>query len=336
MGELTSEQHLRILYFMRLTRALEERLAVLVAHGKALGSLFRSLGQEATSVGAAAALDAARGDVVAPLLRDLGALLVMGGTPTEVFRQYLATGESPSQGRDLNIHFGSPERHFVGPVSVLGDMIPVAAGIALGMRMRGTDAVALTFIGDGGFATGPVHEGLNFAAVQQVPLVVVIENNGFAFSTSTARHVRVKSLAVRAKAYGVPGVSVDGNDALAVVDATAEAVARARAGGGPTLVECMTYRRAGHAQHDDESYVDAAERAAWAEKDPIARYERVLVARGIASEPTLSELDARIAAELDEAERAALESSVPEAASAAAGVFHDSIATRAPWLAPLT
>ena len=335
MAELTNEQHLRLYYFLRLTRMVEERLANLAAQGKVVGSLYRSLGQEATAVGTAAALDAARGDVVAPLLRDLGALLVMGGRPVEVFQQYMARGTGPSRGRELNIHFGAPERGFIGPVSMLGEMIPLMAGVALAMKMRGQDSVALCYIGDGGASTGPTHEGLTFAAVQQLPFVLVVENNGYAYSTPTANQSRLERLADRAKAYGIPGVTVDGNDVLAVHDATSEAVERARRGEGPTLLECVTFRMKGHAQHDNQAYVPGDLIEEWEARDPISRYERVLAARGLASPEDLEATVARVRAELDEAVRAAEESPMPEPATAAAGVFESATAARAPWLAPL-
>jgi pyruvate dehydrogenase E1 component alpha subunit/2-oxoisovalerate dehydrogenase E1 component alpha subunit len=335
MAELTKEQHLRIHYYLRLTRSVEERLANLAAQGKVIGSLYRSLGQEATAVGSAAALDRERGDVTAPLLRDLGALLTMGGTPAEVFKQYMARGTGPSRGRELNIHFGSPERGFVGPVSMLGEMIPLMAGVALAMKMRGADSVALCYIGDGGASTGPTHEGLNFAAVLDLPFVLVVENNGFAYSTPTERQTRLTRLADRAKLYGIPGVTVDGNDVLAVYAAAREAVDRARAGRGPTLLECVTFRMKGHAQHDNQAYVPDEAIEEWAAKDPIARYERELVSRGVASQADLDAAAERVGAAIDEAVREAESSPMPDPASAATDVFEGSTAPRAEWLAAI-
>ncbi len=335
MGELTKEQHLRIHYFLRLTRMVEERLANLSAQGKVVGSLYRSLGQEGTAVATAAALDPGRGDVVAPILRDLGAVLTMGGTPVEIFRQYMAKGDSPSQGRELNIHFGSPERNFIGPVSMLGEMIPLMAGVALGMKLGKRDSVALCYIGDGGASTGPTHEGLNFAAVLDLPFILVVENNGYAYSTPTETQTRVKRFADRALAYGIPGVTVDGNDVLAVHAATEEAADRARAGLGPTLLECVTFRMKGHAQHDNQAYVPREIIDEWEARDPIARYERVLLARGVASQEGLDETVERIHAELDAAVREAEASPMPDPASAAIGTFERSVAPRAAWLTAL-
>lgn len=326
MADLSKHQLAEIYYLLRLTRAVEERLTILASQGKVIGSLYRSLGQEGTAVGAAYALDKSKGDVASPLLRDLGAVLTMGGRPVEIFQQYMAKGTSPSGGRELNIHFGSPERGFIGPVSPLGEMIPLMAGIALAMKIQKRDGAVLVFIGDGGSSTGPTHEGLNFAAVQDLPLILVIENNGWAYSTPTARQTRLTRLADRALAYGIPGETVDGNDALAVHGAVAEALERARAGHGPTLVEAVTYRMKGHAQHDNQSYVTKEELAEWEPRDPIARLEADLRARGVMTDAELDAVGERIRAELDAAAAEAEAGAMPEPASAAAGAYFGSVA----------
>jgi TPP-dependent pyruvate/acetoin dehydrogenase alpha subunit len=326
MATLTRDDHHALYYFLRLTRLVEERLTNLSAQGKVIGSLYRSLGQEATAVGCAFALDRTRGDVAAPILRDLGAVLVMGGTPTEVFQQYMAKGTGPSRGRELNIHFGAPERGFIGPVSMLGEMIPLMAGVALGLRMKGTDGVALCYIGDGGASTGPTHEGLNFAAVLDLPFILVVENNGWAYSTPTERQTRVTRLADRALAYGIPGETVDGNDVVAVHDVTARAVARAREGKGPTLIESVTYRMKGHAQHDNQSYVSKEALVEWQERDPIARFERYLDERGLMSREEMDATVDRIRVELDRAVEEAEGSPMPDPAAAATGAYLDSVA----------
>jgi pyruvate dehydrogenase E1 component alpha subunit/2-oxoisovalerate dehydrogenase E1 component alpha subunit len=333
MGQLTREEHFRIHYHLRQTRMLEERLANLAAQGKVVGSLYRSLGQEGTAVGTAAALRPDKGDIVAPILRDLGALLTMGGKPVEVFQQYMAKGTGPSRGRELNIHFGSPERNFIGPVSMLGEMIPLMAGVALAMKMERRDAVALCYIGDGGASTGPTHEGLNFAAVLDLPFILVIENNGYAYSTPTTKQSRLTRLSDRAKAYGIPGVTVDGNDVLAVYQATFEAAERARRGEGPTLLEAVTFRMKGHAQHDNQAYVPRETIAEWESRDPIARHERFMLENGLATEDDVRAIVARLDEELEAAVRDAEASPMPEPAQAAEGVYESSTAPRAPWLA---
>ena len=196
----------------------------------------------------------------------------MGYSPRDVMTQYMARATSPSGGKDCNLHFGSPERGVISPISMLGALVPVMAGIALAGRMQKKDLVAMTWIGDGGTSTGAFHEGLNFAAVQKLPLVVVAENNGWAYSTPFRKQTAARCLADKAAAYGIPGDQVDGNDVLAVYDAARRAVDRARSGGGPTLIEAMTYRMKGHAEHDAQAYVPKAELEEWRAKDPIERY----------------------------------------------------------------
>src|SRR5918998_1963515 len=269
---LTRDQLLELYYYMRLTRSLEERLVNLYRQTKVVGGLFRSLGQEADSVGSAFALE--RRDMLSPLIRNLGSMLVKGARPDEIIRQYMAKGDSPTRGRELNIHYGDLDRGFVGQISHLGDMVPVMAGVALSFKMRGEDRVVLVYVGDGATSTGAFHEGINFAAVQRCPLVVVVENNGYAYSTPLHKQTAVTQLKDKAIGYGIPGARADGNDVVATYQVTREAVDRARAGGGVTLIELVTYRRKGHAEHDNQSYVPPGEIERWAkENDPLDRYQ---------------------------------------------------------------
>src|SRR5687768_14580887 len=256
-SRLTREQQLELYYWMRLTRSLEERLVNLYRQTKVIGGLFRSLGQEADAVGSAFALE--RQDFLSPLIRNLGSMLVKGAQPAEIIRQYMAKGDSPTRGRELNIHYGDLERGFIGQISHLGDMVPVMTGVTLSFKLRGESRVGLVYVGDGATSTGAFHEGINFAAVQRCPLVVIVENNGYAYSTPLSRQTAAAELKDKALAYGVPGVRADGNDVLAVYDVTREAVDRARRGEGVTLIELMTYRRKGHAEHDNQSYVPPGE-----------------------------------------------------------------------------
>jgi TPP-dependent pyruvate/acetoin dehydrogenase alpha subunit len=269
---LSRAQLLELYRWMRLTRTLEERLVALYRQTKVVGGLFRSLGQEACAVGSAFALE--RRDVLSPLIRNLGSMLVKGAEPIEILRQYMAKGDSPTRGRELNIHFGDVvDRNFVGQISHLGDMVPVMAGVTLTFRMRGEDRVGLVYVGDGATSTGAFHEGINFAAVQRCPMVVVVENNAYAYSTPTSRQSAAARLVDKAIGYGVPGVRADGNDVLEVYHVTKHAVDHARAGGGVTLLELMTYRRKGHAEHDSQSYVPKGEIEQWAaHNDPLDRY----------------------------------------------------------------
>jgi pyruvate dehydrogenase E1 component alpha subunit/2-oxoisovalerate dehydrogenase E1 component alpha subunit len=328
---LSRDQHLELYYWMRLTRSLEERLVNLYRQTKVVGGLFRSLGQEADAVGSAFALDRSRGDFMSPLIRNLGSMLVHGAEPVEILRQYMAKGDSPTRGRELNIHFGDLVRGFIGQISHLGDMVPVMAGVTLSFKLRGEPRVGLVYIGDGATSTGAFHEGINFAAVQRCPLVVVVENNGYAYSTPLDRQTAAPQLVDKAAGYGVPGVRADGNDVLAVYDVTREAVDRARSGGGVTLIELVTYRRKGHAEHDNQSYVPAGEIERWAaENDPLDRYLRVLRDTMDASDDELAAIDTRIQREIDEATELAERSPMPDAADALTEIYADP-----PSVAPL-
>ena len=330
-ARLTKEQKLDLYYYMRLTRSLEERLVNLYRQTKVVGGLFRSLGQEADAVGSAFALDRSQGDFLSPLIRNLGSMLVQGATPLEILRQYMAKGDSPTRGRELNIHFGSLERGFVGQISHLGDMVPVMAGITLSFKLRGEKRVGLVYIGDGATSTGAFHEGINLAAVQRCPLVVVVESNGYAYSTPTSKQTAVKELKDKALAYGIPGVQADGNDVLATYDVTKRAVDRARRGEGVTLVELVTYRRKGHAEHDNQSYVPDGEIEWWEKNnDPIDRYVRVLLDEEQVDRAALEKLDVRAQLEIDSATELAERSPAPDPKDALVGVYADP-----PRVAPL-
>jgi TPP-dependent pyruvate/acetoin dehydrogenase alpha subunit len=328
---LSREQKLELYYYMRLTRALEERLVNLYRQTKVVGGLFRSLGQEADAVGSAYALDRSKGDILSPLIRNLGSMLVQGAKPNEIIRQYMAKGDSPTRGRELNIHYGDLVRGFIGQISHLGDMVPVMAGVTLSFKIRKQDRVGLVYVGDGATSTGAFHEGINFAAVQRCPLVVVVENNGYAYSTPLRKQTAAKQLVDKAIGYGIIGEQADGNDVIATYEATKRAVERARSGGGVTLVELMTYRRKGHAEHDNQSYVPVGEIDKWAsENDPIDRYMKRLVSDGF-DESELASIDKRVVDEIDRATDEAEASPMPEPADALVGIYADPPAERALW-----
>jgi len=319
---LTRIQLLEIDYYLRLTRTLEERLVALFRQAKVIGGLYRSLGQEGESVAAAYALDFKQGDVLQPLIRNLGAILVAGAKPADIIRQYMAKGDSPTRGRELNIHFGHPARDgFIGQISMLGDMIPVMAGIALAGRMLKKSLVTLAFIGDGGSSTGAFYEGMNFASVQKLPMVVVIEDNAYAYSTPVEKQTAARTLADKAYAFGCRGLTVDGNDVFAVYRAAKEAVEHARAGGGVTLLEVKTFRLKGHAEHDNQSYVPQEIIDEWRSKDPIERFESTLVEGSIVSEKELQSIQQRVRAEVDAATEQAERSPMPRPEEAALGLF---------------
>jgi TPP-dependent pyruvate/acetoin dehydrogenase alpha subunit len=320
-GSLSREQKLELYYFMRLTRSLEERLVNLYRQTKVVGGLFRSLGQEADAVGSAYALDRSKGDILSPLIRNLGSMLVQGAKPNEIIKQYMAKGDSPTRGRELNIHYGDLVRGFIGQISHLGDMVPVMAGVTLSFKMRKQDRVGLVYVGDGATSTGAFHEGINFAAVQRCPLVVVVENNGYAYSTPLAKQTAAKQLVDKAAGYGIAGERADGNDVIATYEATKRAVDRARSGGGVTLVELITYRRKGHAEHDNQSYVPAGEIDRWAsENDPVDRYVKRLLDEGV-NQAELAAIDARVRTEIDSATDEADTSPMPDPTDALVGVY---------------
>src|SRR5918995_1431001 len=292
---LSRNQLLEMYYFARLAREIEARLVILFRQSKVIGGLYRSLGQEGESVATAYALK--RTDAILPLIRNMGALTTMGVRPREIFRQYMAKGDSNTRGRDLNIHIvnlpedGIEAPVIVGPISMLGDSIPVAAGIAMGARMRGKPRVAMAWIGDGATSTGAFHEGLNFAAVQRIPLVVVAEDNKYAYSTPISKQMAIKRIDERAASYGIAHELVDGNDMLAVYDVAKRMVDRARDGGGAQLIGVDTMRMQGHAQHDDARYVPKAQLDEWLVKDPLPRFRRVIIDRNAGTENDLDDID---------------------------------------------
>jgi TPP-dependent pyruvate/acetoin dehydrogenase alpha subunit len=321
---LGREQLLELYYYMKLTRQLEERLVNLYRQTKVVGGLFRSLGQEADAVGSAYALDRSKGDILSPLIRNLGSMLVQGARPNEIIRQYMARGDSPTRGRELNIHYGDLVRGFIGQISQLGDMVPVMAGVTLSFKMRGQDRVGLVYVGDGATSTGAFHEGINFAAVQRCPLVVVVENNGYAYSTPLSKQTAAKQFVDKAIGYGIVGEQADGNDVVATYEVTKRAVDRARSGGGVTLIELMTYRRKGHAEHDNQSYVPDGEIDRWAAaNDPIDRFVRVLRENHDVGSEELDVIDKRIADEIDRATDEAEASPMPEPTDALVGIYAD-------------
>jgi pyruvate dehydrogenase E1 component alpha subunit/2-oxoisovalerate dehydrogenase E1 component alpha subunit len=321
---LKPEQLLELYRYLKLTRLVEERLVNLYRQTKVVGGVFRSLGQEATAVGSAYALQPQ--DFVTPLIRDLGAVLVKGIQPRDIFAQYMAKAWGPSGGKDLNIHFGDMEKGFIGPISHLGDMIPVMTGLLLAARMQKKKFVAVAYIGDGGMSTGAFHEGLNFAAVQRLPLIVIAEYNHYAYSTPTSLQTAVRDLAEKASGYGIPAHIVDGNDVVACYEVTRQAAEYARRGGGAVLIESKTYRRKGHAEHDDQRYVAAGEIEWWEKNnDPLDRFERYLLECKVAKKKDLEEVVAQVSRLIDEDCAWAESSPMPEAEVAAYNVFDNNI-----------
>jgi len=317
---LTRQQYLDLYYYMRLNRAVEDTMVKLFRQNKIVGGLYSSLGQEGISVGTAYALE--KKDWLAPMIRNIGALLVKGVPPRDVFMQHMAKYDSPTKGKDGTSHFGDLENlHIVSPISMLGDLIPVMTGVAMAGRYLGQKIVAMTWIGDGGSSTGVFHEGLNFAATQKAPFVLILENNQWAYSTPVRRQVPLENLADRAKAYGIDSYIVDGNDVVAVYSTAKEAVDRARAGEGPILIEAKSFRRMGHAQHDPAEYVPKEMRKHWEARDPIALYEKFLTAEKLLDAKSQKEMEDKINALLTKERDFAENSPMPPAEFAEHGVY---------------
>src|SRR3954468_5618917 len=270
-GDSLDEAALRGMYrAMLLTRPLEERGQSLYRQGRIPGSFYTGRGNEAAAVGVAWAMAAQ--DVGCPTQRDLGVHVVRGMAPWRIIAQYLGRTGGPTRGRDGNVHLGDAGLGTLTMVSHLPAMLPVAVGCALAFRVRNEPRVALSWFGDGGSARGDAHEAMNFAGVRRLPVVFVIDNNQFAYSTPTHLEFAIEHLADRAQAYGFEGVVVDGTDVLAVYREARRAIEKARAGGGPTLLECVTLRMEGHAVHDDHFYVPREMHEAWLASDPIERF----------------------------------------------------------------
>jgi pyruvate dehydrogenase E1 component alpha subunit/2-oxoisovalerate dehydrogenase E1 component alpha subunit len=335
--ELTRQQYLDLYHYMRLNRAVEDMMVKLFRQNKIVGGLYSSLGQEAISVGTAYALE--KKDWLAPMIRNIGALLVKGVPPRDIFMQHMAKYDSPTKGKDGTSHFGDLDNlHIVSPISMLGDLIPVMTGVAMAGRYLGQKIVAMTWIGDGGSSTGVFHEGLNFAAAQKAPFVLILENNLWAYSTPVRKQVPLENLADRAKAYGINSYIVDGNDVVAVYSTAKEAVERARAGEGPILIEAKTFRRLGHAQHDPAEYVPKEMRAHWEARDPIVLYEKYLSSEKLLDSRNKQEIEEKINTLLIKDREFAENSPMPPPELAETGVYctgDDCHKIRAKWERPI-
>jgi TPP-dependent pyruvate/acetoin dehydrogenase alpha subunit len=318
---LDKKQCIEIYRWMLLNRKMETALENLYKQGKVVGGVYFGLGQEACSCASAYALR--REDWLGPMIRNQGSLLVRGFSARDIMMQYMAKAGSPTKGRDASSHFGDiRDRNVVAPISTLGDLIPVLAGVALGARLQGRNIAVMTYIGDGGQSTGVTYEGVNFAAVQNLGLVLFVENNLWGYSTPADMQFRVKDLAERAIAYGIPGVIVDGTDACQIYDAAHEACERARRGEGPTLIEAKMMRMKGHAIHDAAEYVPKPLFEYWRKRDCIARFENYLVKvkKWLTSQENAA-LISDVERVLDEDREFAVNSPMPTPESAAGGVY---------------
>ncbi len=317
---LTDAQKLDLYYWMRLTRVFDEQMLAIWKQGRGVGGTFSQRGHEAIGVGAAFAL--APDDIVAPMHRDLGCYLVRGLTPRRIFANLLGRATGVTAGRDANLHgMGDLSLGLIGFISHLPQSLPVALGVAMSFRYRHEPRLALTMVGDGASSSGAFHETLNMAAVYQAPLIVIVENNHYAYSTPLDQQRRLADIAYHADSYGMPGLIVDGNEVEAVYEAVSQAAARARAGGGPTLIEAKTMRMLGHAIHDGAEYVPRDLLAVWEAKDPIRRFEAALLAAGVADQVELDEIGVRCQTEVEDAVAFADSSPWPDPATVTDGVY---------------
>ncbi|MFQ5874318.1 MAG: thiamine pyrophosphate-dependent dehydrogenase E1 component subunit alpha [Dehalococcoidia bacterium] len=316
---LDRKKMLDMYYYLRLTRALEDRVRILYRQGKLPGGAYLSTGQEAISVGMAHALEPE--DVIAISYRDLGAILVRGMEPAAIFAQYLGKTSSPTRGKDGSMHIGDLKLGIICPVSILADNIPVAAGIALAMKLMNKKNIAVAVFGEGASNRGDFHEGLNLASVKKLPVVYICTNNQFAYSTPLPATMAIKDVVTRAPGYGIPGQVVDGNDLVAVHSAVAQAAKRARQGEGPTLLECKTMRMTGHSEHDDAKYVPKKLLEEWKKRDPILVMERYLTQAKVLTKRLKEKIISRIAKEIEEGIKAAQEAPLPKGEEAGNDIY---------------
>jgi TPP-dependent pyruvate/acetoin dehydrogenase alpha subunit len=319
--KLTPDQLLEMYFWLKLIRAFDERLSTLVKQGRVRSGVYTGIGQEAIIVGTCYGLR--KEDFICPLHRDLGAFLMKGVSPRAMMGQMFGKATGLSKGRDSALHSGASELGIFGNTSMLGSNLPVAAGLALTFKMEKTDNVVVAYFGEGASNVGDFHEALNIAGVQHLPVLFVCENNQYAYSVPLEKSMAIDDVADRAEGYGFDGVAINGNDVLAVYQATQGALARARSGGGPTLIECKTYRWHGHSEHDKAFYRTNEELAMWKSRDPIPTFTTYLKGLNILTDEHVAETEARIKADIDDAVEFAASSPDPDPAEAVRDLYTD-------------
>src|SRR6266566_4436445 len=317
--KLAPEQLLVMFYWLKLIRAFDERLSILVRQGQVRSGVYTGIGQEAIIVGTVYALR--REDYICPLHRDLGAFLMKGVEPRVMMSQMFGRRTGLSKGRDSALHSGVDELGIFGNTSMLGANLPVAAGLGLTFKMEKADNVVIAYFGEGASNTGDFHEALNFAGVQQLPVVFICENNQYAYSVPLEKSMAIDDVAERAHGYGFDGVAINGNDVLAVYQATQGALARARSGDGPTLIECKTYRWHGHSEHDKAFYRTEEELAMWKSRDPIPTFTTYLKGLHALTDDKLKETEDRVRRTIDEAVDFAMNAPDPQVEDAVTDLY---------------
>ena len=317
--KLSHDQLLEMFYWLKLIRGFDERLSTLVKQAKVRSGVYTGIGQEAIIVGTCYGLR--KEDFICPLHRDLGAFLMKGVEARVMMSQMFAKTTGLSKGRDSALHSGVTELGIFGNTSMLGANLPVAAGLGLTFKMEKLDNVVVAYFGEGASNTGDFHEALNFAGVHHLPIVFICENNQYAYSVPVEKSMAIDDVAIRAEAYGFAGVAINGNDVLAVYQATLGAVARARGGDGPTLVECKTYRWHGHSEHDKAFYRTDEELAMWKSRDPIPTFTTYLQSRNVLDDARLKEVERRVASTIDEAVEFAMSAPDPKPEDAVTDLY---------------
>src|SRR5438270_576979 len=317
--KLSSDQLMEMFYWLKLIRAFDMRLSTLVKQGKVRSGVYTGIGQEAIIVGTGFGLR--REDFICPLHRDLGAFLMKGVDARTMMSQMFAKTTGLSKGRDSALHSGVNELGIFGNTSMLGANLPVAAGLGYTFKMEKVDNVVIAYFGEGASNVGDFHEALNFAGVQQLPIVFICENNQYAYSVPLEKSMAIDDVAIRAESYGFDGVAINGNDVLAVYQATQGALARARGGDGPTLIECKTYRWHGHSEHDKAFYRTDEELAMWKSRDPIPTFTTYLRARHVLDDPHQKEIEARVKQTIDEAVEFAMNAPDPRPEEAVTDLY---------------
>jgi len=297
--KLSTEQLLEMFYWLKLIRGFDLRLSTLVKQGKVRSGVYTGIGQEAIIVGTCFGLR--REDFICPLHRDLGAFLMKGVDARTMMSQMFAKTTGLSKGRDSALHSGVNDLGIFGNTSMLGANLPVAAGLGYTFKMEKSDNVVIAYFGEGASNVGDFHEALNFAGVQQLPILFICENNQYAYSVPLEKTMAIDDVAIRAEGYGFDGVAINGNDVLAVYQATQGALARARSGGGPTLIECKTYRWHGHSEHDKAFYRSDEELAMWKSRDPIPTFTTYLRARHVLDDQKLKEIETKVESTIEDA-----------------------------------
>src|SRR5437899_7286149 len=313
------EQLVDMFYWLKLVRAFDERLSILVRQGKVRSGVYTGIGQEAIIVGTCFGLR--KEDFICPLHRDLGAFLMKGVEPAAMMSQMFAKTTGLSKGRDSALHSGVSELGIFGNTSMLGANLPVAAGLAYTFKMERADNVVVAYFGEGASNVGDFHEALNFAGVQRLPIVFVCENNQYAYSVPVEKSMAIDDVADRAASYGFDGAAINGNDVLAVYQTTQGALARARSGDGPTLIECKTYRWHGHSEHDKAFYRSDEELAMWKSRDPIPTFTTYLKGVHVLTDDKQAEVEARVKQTIDDAVEFAMNSPDPDPVDAGTDLY---------------